>query len=270
MTKIMTRYSLIICGLTIAFLNFIACGAKMYQVSLDRDTDDARIPDYAKDETSQYYGVHATDGWTGKLPIRFKVDHTLTETQLEGLNKAMDIWQQAVGQQLFLFEGADSKTGDSFSDLYGSLQDSVDGHYSDRNWDKTGKPMMVLATTIWDTNPENIDAIKTADIRYNTQYYLIGDAYKDVLADSDSREVVDMTTLAIHELGHLLGLSHVSKNADSLSIMNPTIYIGEGLANRYISCKDVKRIQQIYGCKGEACDVEKTCQKLGGEIIDVY
>jgi hypothetical protein len=43
---------------------------------------------------------------------------------------------------------------------------------------------------------------------------------------------------------------------DSLSVMNPTLFIGEGLSNRRLSEGDIKRVQSIYGCEGIACNVE--------------
>ena len=257
------RYSLIIGGLLVSFLNFVSCGAKMYRVSLEKDHDPARIPRHASDQNSKYYGLHASEGWKNDLPVRFKVGQGLSPVQLEGLTMAMKIWEKAVGQDLFEFAGQDEQTGDSFPDLYGSLRDQIDGHYIDANWDKTGKPEVVLATTIWDTDPDNPDAIRTADIRYNAQHYLLGDAFKEFPDEDDQREMVDMTTLALHELGHLLGLSHISEEFDSDSIMNPTIYIGEGLANRRISCHDVKRIQKIYGCAGQACELGVGCAESG-------
>ena len=251
---------MMICSTVVMFLNF-ACGAQMYQASLEEDHDKTKVPDYAKNPDSQYYGVHATEGWHN-LPIPFKTGFALTADQKDGLNECIGMWESAVGKKLFKYLGPDDKTGDSFDDLYSSLSDTTNGHYLDTDWDKTGKSNMVLATTIWDTSSRNVDQIFTADIRFNTQHYIIGDSFSLLPSANDPREVVDMTTLCLHELGHMLGLTHVSKNYDRLSIMNPTIYIGEGLANRNLSCGDIKRIQQIYGCAGEACDQEATCAKF--------
>jgi len=76
------------------------------------------------------------------------------------------------------------------------------------------------------------------------------------------REVVDMESVSLHELGHLLGLSHVEPDHDSDSIMNPSLFIGEGLTSRRLSKQDIMRIQQIYGCEGKACDVEALYQEM--------
>lgn len=249
-------------------MNFIACGAQMYQVNLEEDHDPSKVPNYAKNPDSKYYGLHATDGWQ-ELPIDFKTGSSLNKDQLSGLKECMGIWERAVGKKLFNYMGTDQRDGDHFKDLYSSLEDSTNGHYLDFDWDKTGKSNMVLATTIWDTSSSNKDAILTSDIRFNVQYYLIGDSYTLIPDDNENREVVDMTTLCLHELGHMLGLTHVEKKYDSQSIMSPTIFIGEGLANRHLSCGDIKRIQQIYGCSGEACDQEKLCEEMNGLNIEL-
>jgi uncharacterized protein YjaZ len=78
----------------------------------------------------------------------------------------------------------------------------------------------------------------------------------------DEREIVDMQSLATHELGHWLGLAHVPEEYDSSSIMNPSIMIGEGLANRSLSMGDIQRIQKIYGCTGTACDIQSTARLI--------
>jgi hypothetical protein len=185
----------------------------------------------------------------------------MSADQLKGLQKAMLTWETAVGRKLFVHEGThDGVTGDTFKDLYSSLADKINGHYLDDHWDKTGKPQVVLATTIWDNDPVDATKILTADIRFNSNYYIMGDAFR--LTSPDTREVVDMQTLATHELGHLLGLSHMNASVDADSIMTPALYIGEGLANRRLSRGDVERIHQIYGCVGDVCDVDKALAKI--------
>lgn len=253
--NIAVKYTTIVLSTLFAFANFIACGAQRYQVSLEEDHDPSQVSEASKNPDSALFGIHSVSGWS-ELPIRFKVSSGMDQEQLKGLACAMGVWEKAVGKKLFQFEGKDSKVGDSFDDLYSSLSDSTNGHYFDLNWQKTGKSELVLATTIWDNQLHDRQVISNADIRYNEEHYLIGDSYAITLPENESREVCDMCTLAIHELGHLLGLSHVPEEHDPHSIMNPSIYIGEGLANRIISPGDIERIQKIYGCEGEACDAD--------------
>ncbi|MEZ4742587.1 MAG: matrixin family metalloprotease [Bdellovibrionota bacterium] len=256
MEKFATRY-VVLLGATLAmFANFIACGAQMYRISMEGDFADEKIPPEAKDKKAPQFGIHALEGWKD-LPIKFSLGKEITPVQKKGLLKAMKTWETAVGKQLFEFVGQDDRNGDSFDDLYSSLNDSVNGHYMDDNWNKTGKPQVVLATTIWDNYDQ--DTIDTADIRFNSNYYMILDSLDEegihLTSVNSDKGIVDMQSLALHELGHLLGLAHVSDEDDSYSIMNPSLYIGPGLTSRKLSYGDISRIQKIYGCEGETCDV---------------
>jgi hypothetical protein len=227
----------------------------MYQVSLANDHESrptGRSRTEASNEAARLTGVHSSKGWL-RLPIEYKFSKFLTPDQRTGITNAMKTWELAIGKTLFKIVGEDDRNGDSFKDLYSSLSDVINGHYLDGNWTKTGKSNQVLATTIWDNSPSDDQTIRTADIRFNSQYYIIGDSF--LAKSTPDKEVVDMQTLALHEIGHLLGLSHISADDDSDSIMNPTIFIGEGLSNRRLSEGDITRIQSVYGCAGNSCDV---------------
>ena len=227
-------------GFTIA--NFIACGSHYYQVIAD---EEPKNPSY-----HLIKGVHAAKGWI-HLPINVSFGEDMSQEDRKSITNAMTTWENALGITLFNVIGTHTGvSGDSFENLYGSLEDGVNGYYSDFNWQKTKKPMEVLGTAIW-LNNEDGAAITTADIRFNRQTYLIGNSH--LIEKTDQREVVDLETLALHELGHLLGLSHISESDDSFSVMNPAIYIGSGLTSRSLSLGDQQRIQQIYGCFIEEC-----------------
>ena len=255
MAKLGLRYAGMIGGLTLFFGNFIACGTQLYQVSVKEDFDDEKglenNPDMAN-PNAETYGIHSPRGWK-QLPIKFKVGTDLNADQQKALLAAIQSWERAVGKKLFEYQGTEQRTGNDFDDLYSSLEnDDVNSHYMRPLWTQTGKPQQVLATTIWDNMGDG--AIYKSDIHYNQEYYIIGDSLK--IKAEKNREVVDMQSLATHELGHLLGLSHVATDVDKLSIMNPSLFIGEGLTSRLISEMDYKRIQHIYGCAGESCNIE--------------
>lgn len=246
------------------FLQFIACGAQMYQVSLEEDISPSPAVVEAgrlgsAGGASLTPGIHSENGWLD-LPVAFQLGSKLTEEQKKGLLAAMKTWELAVGRTLFSYEGTHQATGDNFPDLYSSLTDLVNGHYLDLDWAKTKKSRFVLATTIWDNDPSDLQTIIKADIRYNEQHYVIGDSFSATA--EGNREVVDMQTLAIHELGHLLGLAHIPEEDCEYSAMNPSIFIGEGLANRRLAQCDVEAVQRIYGCLGKACDIAYVLAKI--------
>lgn len=262
------KYLIGVSGLIFAFGNFVACGTQLYQISLEDDFDDARAkkanPDF-NNPISTAYGIHAMQGWH-EIPIPIRFGYDLSDEQKIHFLAAVKKWEWAVGKKLFVFEGLhDGITGDSFDDLYSSLQDGINGHYLDQNWGKTAKPDYVLATTIWSNGP-NYGIIRTADIRFNYQNYSIGDSL--TLRSKNNREVVDMLSLALHELGHLLGLAHVEKDVDTYSVMTPSLFIGEGLTSREISRGDIERIQQIYGCAGKACNIDTLVSEASKKPMD--
>lgn len=260
--KSFTKYLLIAAAIVAAFTNFIACGAQFYKVSLEGDHDPKSGVEAANsdDPSSPEFGLHAPSGWLN-LPIRYKSDPNMAKAQLVALQAAMRTWETAVGKSLFQYEGVHTGvTGDYFPDLYSSLTDRINGHYYDGHWKKTGKANNILATTIWNNPGNAYQSIDAGDIRYNSEIYFISDALKD--RPIDQREIVDMQSLATHEIGHLLGLAHIQETYDSSSIMNPSILIGEGLASRSISVGDIKRIQKIYGCENTSCDAEQTARAI--------
>jgi len=260
MRKYAIKYGFVVASILFFFANFIACGSQFYQVTMKDDFDEEQLSQEALDPDSQQYGIHALNGWH-ELPVSFRFGQNLTAAQQKALKDAMKSWEDAVGQTLFAYQGVHTGvTGDSFGDLYSSLDDRINGNYLDQNWQKTKKPTVVLATTIWNNLATDRSQIAGADIRFNDQNYLIGDSL--YMAATDEKEIVDMESLALHELGHLLGLSHVDADVDPNSIMNPSLYIGEGLISRKISRGDILRIQKIYGCEELACDVDKVVESI--------
>ena len=239
------------------FSVFIACGANNYQADLK---DDIVTTSESASDSADYYGIHAREGWIN-LPIPMQFGENVPEKNIVQLKKAIQTWELSVGKTLFSFRGTHTGvTGDSFPDLYSSLNDDFNVQYFDFNWDKTGKSKAVLGTTIWSTPFNTTSKIVTADIRYNLQEYLMGDALVDY--SSETKIIVDLQSLATHEFGHLLGLAHVSEDVDEYSLMNPSLFIGEGLTTRIPSRGDIERIQKVYGCIGDSCDIDATIEKI--------
>jgi hypothetical protein len=267
------RYGALLSVTLIGFGGFVACGTQLYRVSLTGDTSTTASAapglgeDANQDPSSPDFALFAPSGWGGSLPVHFQVDTNMTASQLAGLQAAMTTWETATGQKLFAYDGPETGvSGDTYPDLYSSLNNNINEHLLDNNWTKTGKAEVVLATTIWDTDPSNSAVIVKSDMRFNNQYYVFGDAL--VITDVGPRTVVDIQTLATHELGHMLGLAHVQPTVDSNSIMNPSIYIGEGLTTRHISRGDIERIQKIYGCRGTACNIDQTLATINAMVAE--
>ena len=257
------RYIVLSAAIFMLFAHFIACGAQFYQVSMEHDVDAKKESAESQRIESPIFGIHSPGGWN-QLPVKLSVGSDLDDSQIKGLKAALKTWEKVVGKQLFDYRGKEPKVGKNFKDLYSSLQDIVNSNYVRENWSATGKPQTVLATTIWNNNANG--KIDASDIHFNTQWYRIGDSM--TLRADATKEVVDMESLALHEVGHQMGLTHVQAKDDQYSVMNPSLFIGEGLSFRTVSLGDIERMWKIYGCHHEdkaKCDAKRLHEALEAE-----
>jgi hypothetical protein len=233
---------------------YVACGAQTYRVQVDNDTAALGASSVS---SSNLAGVHSALGWKTHLPVHFRTSKAIPGPTVAQIQNAMNTWEAAVGRTLFVYEGEDPQTSSNFADLYAPLADGVNGHYFDPNWSAaTKKPKGVLATAIWENDPRDPRSIAKSDIRYNSESYLFGNSIDEY--SQGERTIVDMESLALHELGHVLGLGHVSTEEDRYSVMNPALFIGEGMITRNLSRGDLERIRSIYGIKDESMSEKLT------------
>jgi hypothetical protein len=234
---------------------YVACGAQQYRVPVHGDEPAPSRPNTGQSGSISgaaspggvnLAGVHSAAGWSKNLPIVFKTSGEMQSEVVEQLRRAMKTWETAVGKPMFRYEGIEDTRGADFADLYQPLDDPLNSHYFDFNWGiATGKSASVLATTIWENDPSDAARIVKGDIRYNAEFYIFGDALKQY--SEGKRTIVDMESLALHEVGHLLGLAHIAESDDRYSVMNPSLFIGEGMMTRRLSEGDVERIRAVYG-----------------------
>lgn len=242
------RYLLTVGFIFALFSQFVACGSGFYRVGMEEDAKEVAAD---RGPGSFLYGIHSAKGW--QLPIRYRIGAAMTDEQESQFKIALATWEAAVGKTLFSYEGRhEQHTGDSFMGLRKPLGDEVNGQYITFSWSNTDKAQQVIATTVWNNGADR-EVIVDGDIRYNGEHFVLGDAADEAVTADGDREVVDMESLALHELGHFLGLGHVSDEEDRYSVMNPQLFIGHGMTSRRLSRGDIIRIQRIYGCEGDAC-----------------
>jgi hypothetical protein len=252
-SRLVMVYSCMMLAVSTLMGGYVACGAQTYRVPVHGEGgNDPSAPSNVKTSGdtqmngANLLGIHSQAGWSRSGPILFYTSEEIPEAVVEHLRRAMATWEAAVGKQLFVYQGVEMRTGGDFESLYQPLDDQTNGHYFDYTWaQSTNKSASVLATTIWENSPTDVQSIVKADIRYNAEFYVFGDALNEF--SEGKRTIVDMESLALHELGHLLGLSHVSAEDDKFSVMNPSLFIGEGMMTRNLSSQDITRIRQIYG-----------------------
>lgn len=223
---------------------FVACGAQTYRIPVNNDVGVVSKNGMSA-AINNIEGIHSPQGWAGRLPIGYRFAPDVDPQKRLQIQKAMLTWEKGAEVSLFNYEGLDDRIGRDFVGLYKPLDDMINGHYFDETWViSTNKPAEVLATTIWENDASNKGVIIKADIRYNSENYILGNSLENY--SEGEKVIVDLESLALHEIGHLLGLAHMSEDDDPFSVMLPTLFIGEGTYARVLSDGDTERIRRIY------------------------
>lgn len=153
-------------------------------------------------------------------------------------------WNDAMGTQVFQFIFNDSsKLNTQWSKQYDSLYDSYFGLFKilSPNWNYTEINSGVLAFTgTLTTNGR----IVHADVLFNFQNYSFGDAND---GSYNAQFIIDFESVLTHELGHFLGLNHVTTTEDPNSVMLPKI--SRGAVKRQLSNGDIDRIRELYNIR---------------------
>lgn len=196
------------------------------------------------------------------LPVAVYYDRELSDIQLLAVELAIEDWETATGINLIELIGPDDALDKSAIDgLFSTLDDDRNSIFLFPDWEISGKDPGTLATTVWESPAQSAD-ISQGDIFFNVDHFNYHEGQQP--GDVDLRTGVDMKTVTLHELGHFLGLSHIPSGTDPDSIMGPTLQVGVNAAEKPLSRGDVVRIQQKYGCGGDAsyCDIEKIIDRL--------
>ncbi len=230
-----------------------------------------------------------SNGWAGNTVTIQISSEVIAENQehpsyaaiVPQLQYAIDTWNTAIGKIVLVLNTNSysylSATGNTLAGcngisnkLFYTLCDPLKGIFYDRvssvdvgkdpsQWTSgwaynTGKSSSILAITVWNGNG---GTLTEADIRFNRDSYIFGDATSDgnLYEDESEKTIVDMRSVLLHELGHVLGLGHTPEEEDS--IMYPNMNIGPDSSNpsyqsgvttikRTLSTCDINRVQHVY------------------------
>ncbi len=146
--------------------------------------------------------------WKDQTPITIFIDESVPEDYYDAILSAIERWERARGRQLFKYggvvSGGDSPAKDQQSIIYWS--DSWgDGTRCSSRPSSPGACEQARTTVYWMGNQ-----INEADM-------IINDYGFDFSTSEEGESgMVDFESLVVHELGHVLGLSHNEEDAGSV------------------------------------------------------
>jgi predicted Zn-dependent protease len=165
-------------------------------------------------------------------PVRVSLDsHGSADLSLsqseQALIAALNAWQGVTQQNMtFQYAGTASVQASSSTDGMNSIQ------WVESGWEYSSHTLAVTKYSFWLEDPPSL---VDADILMN------GDQYRWTISKPDNRNSIDTVQTLIHELGHLLGVSH-SAVANAQMFPYQT-----GIASHSISKDDMGAIRFLYG-----------------------
>lgn len=183
-------------------------------------------PQYSSQEACGFvqnvYGERIS--WKGKLPIQLSVHESVPAEYYPAIEETIRSWESATGKKLFEVVSWGSR---------GPAQPRQDGAntiYWLETWEENKTQEQARTSVYWVG-----DQIREADIRLNAKDFSF---YVDRVTTGRD---VHMSSLMIHEFGHVLGLKHQDQG---LSVMGT--YLSSNTVRSSISESDMASVRCEY------------------------
>lgn len=164
--------------------------------------------------------------WGMSIPIKIYYGSSLSEEAISAFEEAIRIWENAVGKNLFDVLGNFSDFGAENDTLINTI-----GMRSGSQW--TASPIEGKADEPAKTIYYYKNFIYNADIFLNSDF---------PFSVNGTPNTYDLVSIALHELGHVLGLDH--DDSSPLIVMNSKIY--KGMMRRTLTKTDIQRVRSLY------------------------
>jgi hypothetical protein len=161
-------------------------------------------------------------GWNAHLPIKMYLDQSVPKEYYIAIQAAMNTWEAGIGHKIFEIAGTNSN--------FAPGQDGRNVIYWVSNWDNASVDQQANTTLYWVDNQ-----ITEADIRVDTKNFIYS------FSDTPSSSEVDMESLMLHELGHVLGRKH-EDNVPSVMAKS----LADGILRRNLFAADLTDVKCEY------------------------
>lgn len=162
--------------------------------------------------------------WKGQFPIEMYIHESVPEGYYNAIKGAMAQWEHKLKRPVFKIMGVAGGPND------GGQKDERSIIYYMNEWDPSQKREQARTTIYWLG-----DLIVEADLKVNASNFSF------FTGDTPQSNKVDMESLIVHELGHVLGLQH----NDSVPSVMATTLASETL-RRTPKAADVDSVQCEY------------------------
>lgn len=128
-----------------------------------------------------------------------------------------------------------------------SYRDNTLGIYLLNNWPDSFSSSALAVTQLWGVRGDSGISLSHWDIFFNNDLYSF---YTDPAGAGDDANAYDMGTVALHELGHSIGLNHISNVPADNAVMYP--YLGINTVKRELRDCDLRAISDNYNFAADA------------------
>ncbi len=158
--------------------------------------------------------------WNSRRPVPMYIDSSFPDRYHEAIRRAMATWEKGAGGTVFQYAGVVASNKPQ--------QDNRNIIYWLPSWDTRSGRQQADTLVYWVDNQ-----IIEADVRVNAQDF--------TYSDGQSSGALDVESLIVHELGHVLGLAH---NNDKQTVMSP--FLATSFLRRQLFAEDIEHVKCEY------------------------